>query len=96
MNTIYLAKYSKGDWDDYHTITVFVSADKKKIENWVEKFNSIVEKWKKYYFQFEEDLVPNCDECRKWIKDEYIDQYFDRWIAFRDINEAFLEEIELR
>jgi len=43
------------------------------------------------YSQFEGDLGGF-----KWIKDEYVEKYFDRWNRIRKINNAFVEEVQVR
>lgn len=96
MTKLFVANYSKGEWDDYHEKQVFVSHDEQKVQDWVEKFNQKLERWKEYYSRFEEDENPECPECRKWIKEEFIEQHFYRWIELRDTNGAFLTQIELR
>lgn len=88
---IYLCCYSTGAYDDYRVVIVFATTNKSNAKRWVSKFNKILKKWSCYYSQFEGDLGGF-----KWIKDEYVEKYYDRWNSIRKINNAFVEEIELR
>lgn len=88
---IYLCGYTGGDYDDYYRATVFATKSKSKATKWKQKFNRILKKWKKYYSQYEGN-----NYNFPWIKDEYLEQYYDRWNSLRGINNAFVEEIELR
>lgn len=88
---IYLCCYSTGEYDDYGVVIVFATTNKSKAKRWVSKFNKILKKWRGYYSQFEEDKT-----IFNWIKDEYVEKYFDRWNRIRKINNAFVEEVELR
>ena len=93
--TIYIAKYSVGNYDDYGVVDVFVSTDKNKVTKWVTKFNRLLKEYRKFYTKFE---VENGDEIwgLPWIKDGYLDDYFDRWNRLRNTNEAFYDMIEIR
>ena len=88
---MYIAKYSSGEWDDYYQVAVFVSADKEKVTNWVDKFNRIHKEYLKMYEPYltHEYMFP-------YIAEEYVEKYGDKWFCLKNINEAFLEEIELR
>lgn len=90
-NKIYLCCYSTGCYDDYRVIIVFATTNKSKASRWVSKFNKILKKWSYYYSQFEDDK-----SIINWIKDEYVDKYFDRWNRIRGINNAYMEAVELR
>jgi len=88
---IYLCCYSSGAYDDYRVITVFATTNKSNAKRWVSKFNKILKKWRGYYSQFEDDK-----SIINWIKDEYVDKYYDRWNSIRKINNAFVEEVQVR
>jgi len=90
-NKIYLCCYSTGEYDDCRVITVFATMNKSKAKMWRAKFNKILKKWSHYYSKFEEDRFGF-----RWIKDEYVEKYYDRWHSIHKINNAFIEEIELR
>lgn len=90
-NKIYMAYYSAGSYDDYREVIVFASTDKKKVTKWCTKFNKILKKWKEYYSQFESDRYGF-----KWIDEQYVDRYYDRWSSLKKINQASYSEVEVR
>ena len=90
-NKIYLCCYSTGEYDDYCVITVFATTNKSKAKKWVSKFNKILKKWSYYCSKFEENKFGY-----RWIKDEYVEKYYDRWYSLYKTNNAFIEEVELR
>lgn len=92
MEKIYLARYSRGSYDDYYTINVFASTDKELVEKWVEKFNNKLKCWKDYYRKFENK------NCKGFLKEEYYSNEIisDRFDNIMECNEAFLEEVEFR
>ena len=90
-NKIYLCCYSTGEYDDYRVITVFATMNKSKASRWASKFNKILKKWSYYYSQFEDDK-----STINWIKDEYVEKYYDRWYSLYKTNNSFIEEVELR
>lgn len=92
MEKIYVAYYSEGSYDDYRKIIVFASTDKRKVTKWCTKFNKILKKWQDYYSQYE---TKNYGYF-KWIGDEYVDLYFNRWHFLKSVNKANYYEIELR
>lgn len=90
MKKIYTARYSSADHDgiDYD---IFVTENKALAEAYVEKFNSILKKWKDYYSQFEEDI-----DGWVWIKEEHNELYFHRWHTLKGVNGCYVGEIEIR
>lgn len=91
MNKIYVATYSNGSWDDYHTIEVFASHDKELVLKWVDKFNNKLKHWQEYFGQF----------SNEWNKSSIKDEYFmkinyDTFCSVMDCNGASIMEIELR
>lgn len=85
-NKIYLCKYSSGSYDDYGEWDVFATFDKDKAQKWVDKFNTKLEKWKEYMHSHRPDYLEEWD-------------YFpvcDRYWQIVEMNEAFIEEIEIR
>lgn len=86
---IYIVKYSRGAWDDYEEVDVFVTESKSKAEKYRAKFNRILKKWKTHYSKYE-------DESLGWIKDEYEEHYFMRWYSLREVNGCYIKEIEQR
>lgn len=91
MKKCYLCYYSVGQYDDYRVNNVFVTNNIKSAKIWIKKFNNIAKEWKLYYSQYEEDK-----HSFTWIKDEYVEKYYDRWSSLRSINKANFEEIEFR
>jgi hypothetical protein len=88
---MYIVKYSKGEYEYYKEHCIFVTSNKSKATRYVTKFNRIHKKYKEYYSRFEEKKLGTMS----WIKDGYL-EYFDRWIAVREINKCYIEEIEVR
>lgn len=88
---IYLVKYCVGEWEDYWETTLFATDSLLVAERYVDKFNSLLNKWKEYYKQFEE-----FDGFGMCIKEEYVDQHFLRWSQINKIENAFYEKIEVR
>lgn len=88
---IYIVSYSTGAYEDYREIILFSTTKKSTATKYVTKFNKLVDKWYKYYSQYEQ----NCSGHR-WIKQEYIEKYFNRWYKLKEINKAFYQEIEIR
>lgn len=90
MKTIYLAGYSYAEFydeqDEY--IYVFVSEDKEKVERWVEKFNTILHRWRAYY----EERTDRLD----WGLRKNAETLHSRLNRTRQTGEAFIDEIELR
>jgi len=91
MKNIYLLGYSSGNYDDFYQNIIFSTDDKNKAEKYVEKFNRLLEKWKNYYSNFEED-----DFGFIWLKEEYINKHFKNWNKIKNINECYCQKIELR
>lgn len=88
---IYLAKYSKGTYDDWYQVTVFASKDKETVEKWVNKFNTKLSHWKEYFKQFSNNQCEQCLAEEYWSKESL--RAFDDII---EINEAYIDEIEIR
>lgn len=90
-DTYYLVKYCGGSYDDYYNATIFVTNNKIIAMKYVSKFNRILKKWKKYYEQFETNELG-----MKWIADEYVEKYFNRWDSLQNITKCYYEEISFR
>ena len=52
---IYIVKYSKGNYDDWIEIDLFVTKHKQTAIDYVAKFNTILEEWKDFYNKDYED-----------------------------------------
>lgn len=88
---IYIVRYSGGDYDGRYEVNIFATDKKTTATKYVTRFNKILKKWKEHYKQYERD-----DLIMKWIKDEYLDLYFDRWDKLRNIDKCYWNEMELR
>lgn len=82
---MYIVKYSIGEWDDYRENTIFVTSNKEFAENYVNKLNSLVEKWVSFY-----------ESIRSSKYDRFMEVFFDRWFQLEDFNYSWIEEIEVR
>lgn len=91
MENMYLVKYCGGSYDDYYSTVIFATNNKKLATKYITKFNSILKKWKNYYSQFEDKK-----DVFNWIKEEYVNQHFNRWNSLRDISKCYYEEIKVR
>lgn len=89
---MYIVKYCGGEYEDYYIKDIFVTNDENIAIKYANKFNSIIEKWKKHYKQFEEER----HGMTNWIKREFIEQHYYRWSLLRDITECYYEKIEVR
>jgi hypothetical protein len=91
MKKMFIVKYSFGSYEDHHVVIIFATTKKSTATKYVTKFNRILKKWKKHYSQYEQN-----DTGLNWIKEEYIEKYFDRWHCLRNINRCYYEEVPLR
>ena len=87
-NKIYIAKYSKGRYEDKTEYIVFASTNKSKVTKWCTKFNKMLKKWSDYYEKYEDELG--------WIEKEHIEKHYKRWSWLRELNNAYYEETEIR
>lgn len=88
---MYIVRYCGGSYDDWYEVIVFVTNKKSVATKYVTKFNKTLKKWKKHYKQYETiKLGITC------LKDEYIDQNFDRWDKLQNITECYWNEIDFR
>ena len=92
MDKIYIVRYSRGSYDDYHEIDLFGTLSKDVAEIYIKKFNRILNAYKDFYKQFEYEQYPGMT----WIKKEYVNDYFDRWIFLSETNKAFIDELNIR
>jgi len=92
---LFVANYSRGDYDDYYEHSVFVSEEKELVEKWVEKFNSKLKIWKEYFNSFNQGKVSDESGWER-VKDEFVDTKYERWYYIKHQNKAFISEIEIR
>jgi hypothetical protein len=90
-NKIYLVRYCGGNYEDYYSEVIFATTKKTTATKYVTKFNRILKKWKDYYSQFEHN-----DMGFNWIKEEYVEQHFQRWNCLRYITNCYYEEVNVR
>ena len=83
---MYIVKYNFGHSLDNDVATLFVTDSEKKAKNYCKKFNRILDKWEKYFSQF---------ESNDWIKDEHLNK-FEKWYKLRMINKCYYGKIEVR
>ena len=87
---MYIVKYSAGSYDDWHEVDIFVTKSKETADKYVEKFNTLLEKFKIHNQKFEEG-----EEGWEWIKPEYSEKFFDRWYKIKEVNECYYHEIKV-
>ena len=88
QNEMIAVKYYDGEQEECsYIVTLFVTFDEQIAIDYVNKFNSILEKWKNYYKQFEED---------GWIKEEFEAKHFRRWFKVHTITRCYYTKIEVR
>ena len=92
MEKMYIVKYYGGSYNDSYETDVFVTDKKTTATKYVTKFNQILKKWKKHYKQYESKEFGTIN----WIKDEYVEQHFNRWDSLSNITNCYWEEIEIR
>lgn len=51
---MWIVRYSRGSWDDFVRINVFVTTHEEKAKAYCEKFNRILTKWKEYWNEIEQ------------------------------------------
>ena len=88
---MYIVRYYGGSYDDWYETNVFVTDRKATATKYVTKFNKMLKKWKEHYKQYEDKKFG-----MDWIKEEYIEQHFNRWNSLRNITKCDWSEIELR
>ena len=88
---MYLVRYYGGCYDDYYTVVLFVTSKKSTATKYVTKFNSTLNRWKKYYSKFEKT-----EHGFTWIKEEYAESHYGRWCDLRNITKCYYEEINVR
>lgn len=91
MKKTYIVRYCGGGYDDWCEANVFVTDKKTTATKYVTKFNKLLKKWKEHYKQYEGKKFG-----MDWIKDEHVEQHFDRWNRLRNITKCYWNEIELR
>ncbi len=88
---MYIVKYSTGSYSDYNEVNLFVTSKKSTAIKYCKKFNSMLDKWYKYYAKYEDRRYGY-----GWISDKYVDKYYNRWYQLRETNKAYYEAINIR
>jgi hypothetical protein len=88
MENIYIVSYSTGEYEDYRECNIFATFDEQKAIAYVRRFNSLIDKWYNYYSKYNGDY--------RWIKDEFVEKYFNRWYIMHELNDCSYKEIEVR
>ena len=89
---MYLVKYSKGSWDDYFEVTLFVTESEDTAKEYVDKFNTILNKWKSFLENNKPDLMSLSMEDYDAFHDKYPILY--RYYDVTEINGAKYEQIK--
>lgn len=105
MSKIYLVKYSSGEYDAYHEHNVKAFSNEEDANNYVNKWNRILNKWDTYLSDQFKEISSRADEGLKTTKDlekwhEVMGEYqnswmYDRHCTMEDFSPAWIEEIEL-
>jgi hypothetical protein len=80
---MFIVKYCGGDYYDYYSYVIFVTADENKAIKYVTKFNTILKKWKEYYSRFEKN-------------DEHVEKHFDRWYSLSRVTRCSYDVVDVR
>lgn len=94
---IYAAKFSNGFYDDYFVGIAFVSTCKEIVEEWVEKYNRILNAYREHYcYQIDGEIC--LKEKFQKLLDNLDDETFnrDRWYEMSEIRKAWVDKIEIR
>jgi len=92
ISKIYIVKYCGGFFEGYYELTIFATDKKGRATKYASKFNKILKKWKEHYKQYQEVKFDNF----VWLKNEHIDNHFNRWSMLQDITRCYIEEVEIR
>jgi hypothetical protein len=85
---MYLVYYSQGVWDEHVDINIFVTHDETKAQAYINKFNTLLSKWKSYSQQIA--------EYENAWKLAHIDAKVNRAYQIMEVNKAYIEKIEIR
>jgi len=91
LKPMYLVQYSTGIDENHVAHIVFVTDNKSKATKYVIKFNSMLKRWSKHYSQFEEKLMNTM-----WIKSEFEDKHYKRWVSLRNTNRCHWFRVDFR
>jgi len=81
----YLVKYTWGSHGDYSEIELFATQNFQFAQNYIDKFNTMLDKWSQYY-----------DKLSNKFSDDTSQHIIDRWNQIYEINKAYMNKVELR
>jgi len=79
---MFIVMYCGGSWEDFYKVNVFVTDNEDIAKNYVNRFNSILKKWKKFYHD------------KYYKEDNYT--WSHRHYTLDGIDECYYQEIEKR
>ncbi len=83
---MFIVYYTKGTYEDYTKVIVFVTTDRNKASKWVLKFNKMVDKWSKIYLE-----KRYCE-----LASNFVDSTMENIFYFSEIGTAYFEPVEVR
>ena len=89
---IYIVKYSTGYFENYREITIFATMDEIKANNYVRKYNIILDKLKTQYHKYG-DHRGGFSTIKEEFKHSNV---FYRFYEVFKLHRCFYEEVELR
>lgn len=78
---IWIVQHSTGDWDNYALINLFITESEDVAKTYVNKFNEVLDKWKKHM-----DVT--------WRENSNYN--FERWNTIENTNPSWYDKIEIR
>ena len=92
-NKIFVVKYSSGFYEDYKETIIFATKDEVKANNYIRRYNIILDKLKTYYEKYSNNNRFSYDSIRKEFEGTKISY---RYHAIYELHQCFYEEVELR
>jgi hypothetical protein len=90
---IYVVKYGSGFYEDYRENIIFATKDEVKANNYIRRYNTILDKLKTYYKKYSNDNCFSYSSIRKEFEGTKISY---RYHAIYELDKCFYEEVELR
>jgi hypothetical protein len=78
----YLVYYDWGSYGDYSQVELFVTKDYEYAQNYIDKFNAMLDKWSQYY--------------NKLWDEDFSERIGDRFYKLQEINKAQITKVELK
>jgi hypothetical protein len=90
---LYIVNYCRGNVDEgFRRVNLFVTMEEETAKKYVQKFNSILKKCKKYWDDWENEMISIHADSYMFCTHTNMDRYY----LITDIDEAFYEKIEKR